>query len=355
MRKKYLEGLSFVALLLLITSACNKDFGPGDAVDYRNTVKSKVDELPQFSFYKKLYQFIDSSTDAIKPSTISPGTTYPLIGAALGSNSVTAFIPTNDVFINNGITSITINGAINPALIPFISRDSALANDRVTLNSLRTFAAYFISNSLVEQATFSTDSFQVKSVTGVATDSLFIRKMGNDFLINANAKVDVGNGMSMRNGRLYAINDLLTPTYAGTFIALARVDTSLTLFNRALTRANDPAITQTANNITIRSTIFAPTNQAFIQAGYTASVIAATPPATLRTLLKHHIIRQRMFTTDLTDGSSLLMLDGTTVTIAATPVPTIKSLNTPDPANLLLSNILVARGIVHKIDRVLIP
>ena len=354
MRKKYLEGLPFIALLLLITTACNKDFGPGDAVDYRNTVKSKVDELPQFSFYKQLYQFIDSSTDAAKPSAISPGTTFPLIGAALGSNFVTAFIPTNDVFINNGITSITVNGAINPALIPFVSRDSALANSRVTLNSLRTFAAYFISNSLVEQANFS-DSFRVKAVTGVATDSLFIRKMGNDFLINANAKVDVGGGISMRNGSLYAINNLLTPTYAATFIALARADTSLTLFNQALTRANDAAITQTANNITIRSTIFAPTNQAFIQAGYTASVIATTPPATLGTLLKHHIIRQRLFTTDLTDGSSLLMLDGTAVTIAATPVPTIKSLNTPVPANLLSSNILVARGIVHKIDRVLRP
>lgn len=354
--KNYFAGICSIALLFTATTACNKkDSGPDVVIDYQNTIKSKIDTLPQFSFFKQLYQFIDSSTNATKPATIPQGTTYPLIGPALGSNFITAFIPTNDVFINNGITSITVNGSINPALIPFISRDSAIANSRVTPTALRTFASYFIVNSLLEKTDFSTDSIRAKALTGFGSDSLFIRRSNAQFFVNANAKVDVDSVLSARNGRLYPVKSLLTPTYAGTFIALAKADTSLTLFNQALTRANDASITQAANAASVRTTVFAPTNQAFIQAGYSAAVIAATPPATLGTLLRHHIVKQRLFTTDLTDGSSLQMMDGTSVTVAATPTPTIKSLNTPSPANLLSSNIIVARGLVHKIDRVLKP
>ena len=77
-----------------------------------------------------------------------------------------------------------------------------------------------------------------------------------------------------------------------------------------------------------------------------------SPLADLVAILKHHIVGARVFSTDLTDGA-VTTLNGD-VTISATN-GTITD-GSGGTANLTSSlNILGTNGVVHVIDKVLIP
>ena len=312
--KKYSKIGLFLLLGLITFSACNKDFGDGEVINYDNTVKSKIDSLPQFSFFKELYKYCDSLTTSTKGDVVPVGTTYPSVGGALGSNFITGFIPTNDAFKANGIETILVNGKLNPALLPFLLRDSLskVANLQ-SAGVIRNFLTYNLNNRVLDPSVFS-DNITLKALTAAAVDTVFIRKTGADYFVNGFSKIDVGSVLNAKNGRLYATNNLVTPVYNGQFIQLIKLDTSLTLFNLAITRAADATITATANTTTIYNTVFAPTNQAFIEAGFNTAAINAATPAALSAILKHHIIRQRLFTNDLVNGP-LTMFSGTAITI----------------------------------------
>jgi uncharacterized surface protein with fasciclin (FAS1) repeats len=335
---------------LSIFSACNKDFGEGDLITYDNTVKSKIDSLPQFSFFKELYKYCDSLTTSTKADVVPVGTTYPSVGGALGSNFITGFIPTNEAFKANGIATILVNGKLNPVFAKFLTRDTAAAN-LTSANVIRNFLMYNLNNKVLDPSVFS-DNINIKALTAGAVDTVYIRKIGADYFVNGFSKIDVGSVLNGKNGRLYATNSLVTPVYNGQFLQLVKLDTSLSLFNLALTRANDATITATANTATIFNTTFAPTNQAFIDAGLNTAAINAATPAALAAILKHHFIRQRLFTNDLVDGS-LTMLSGTAITITTGSAITIKSANTTGTVNIVGNNINYARGIMYKIDKVL--
>lgn len=349
--KKYTKiGLClFFGLALL---ACNKDFGEGELITYDNTVKSKIDSLPQFSYFKTLYKYCDSLTTSVKGEVIPVGMTFPSIGGTLGSYFVTGFIPTNDAFKANGIESILVNGRLNPAFMRFITRDTLTANLR-SAQAIRNFITYNLNSRVLDPSAF-TDNFTVKALTPVAADSAYIRKVGADYFVNGIAKIDVGSVLNGKNGRLYAINSLVAPIYNSSFLQLARIDTSLTLFNLALTRANDATITATANTATIFSTTFAPTNQAFIAAGLDAAAINAATPAALAAILRHHFIRRRLFVNQMADGP-LTMLSNTPITISTGSNVTIKSANTTGTVNVVGNHINYVRGIMYKVDKVLRP
>ena len=106
--KKYSKIGLFLFIGLITFNACNKDFGDGDLINYDNTVKSKIDSLPQFSLFKELYKYCDSLTTSTKADVVPVGTTYPSVGGTLGSNFITGFIPTNDAFKANGIETILV-------------------------------------------------------------------------------------------------------------------------------------------------------------------------------------------------------------------------------------------------------
>jgi hypothetical protein len=208
---------------------------------------------------------------------------------------------------------------------------------------------------LVEVSDFN-DSLLSRTISGIGADTLYFKKFNNDFLIDANIKVDLSQYKSFKNGNLYAINNLRVPVYAQTAIALVRVDTTMSLFNQALVRIpTSDTISRVVNNAQLQNTFLVPTNAAFRAAGYTTASIAALPIATVIALIRHHIVtRQKIFTTNFQAGT-LRMLDGTDIIVEVSPNLTFKSLNTASPAAIISPNILVARGIVNKIDMVLRP
>jgi len=103
-------------------------------------------------------------------------------------------------------------------------------------------------------------------------------------------------------------------------------------------------------------TVFAPTNQAFIKAGFAdANAINAADPNALTSILTYHVIAGRIFSSDLTNGETPATVNGETVTISLSGGPTVKGKSNSSPSNIIATDIVATNGVVHVIDQVLLP
>jgi uncharacterized surface protein with fasciclin (FAS1) repeats len=105
--------------------------------------------------------------------------------------------------------------------------------------------------------------------------------------------------------------------------------------------------------------VFAPTNDAFISAGFSASAIAAADPAVLARVLSYHVVPGRVFSTQLTDGVTPATLLGPTATVrinvAGNNVTVTGQGNGTNAATVIGANNLTSNAVVHVINRVLLP
>lgn len=346
-----------LGLILLLSNACNKEFGKGDLLDNKNTIKEKIDTDPNLSFFKELYQYHDSILNANKPAVISVGTRIPTVGGTLASEGITAYIPNNAAFIANGVNFIKKDSLLNGELLKFISLTNNYTDNKLPVDLLTQFLGNLITNLPVEPADFQLQA-RFKTLGGFPNDSLFVNFLNGEVIFNSKAKVNLASKTTVRNGNLYIIDNLVTPVFDGQFIQAIAVDTSLSLFRQALVRANtpaDPLINGSANTGTIRATVFAPTNQAFRDAGITSASINTMPLATLRLLIQNHIIRQRIFSTQFVSGT-LNMVNNRPITVNVGSTLTVTSPGSAStPATVVNADNLVVRGVIHKIDKVLKP
>ena len=105
-------------------------------------------------------------------------------------------------------------------------------------------------------------------------------------------------------------------------------------------------------------TVFAPTDAAFVsllgELGLTAEELLASPD--LSTILLYHVLGQEVFSTDLADGLSVDMLAGGSITFDLSGAPAIiDGQGREVPLNTGLLDIKATNGVVHVIDRVLLP
>ena len=95
-------------------------------------------------------------------------------------------------------------------------------------------------------------------------------------------------------------------------------------------------------------TLFAPTDQAFADAGIDLAALN-TPEgkATLTDILLHHVHAGSVQASDITEGMMLQMVNGDNATLSLTP-----GIN---GANITLADVATSNGIIHVIDTVLMP
>jgi uncharacterized surface protein with fasciclin (FAS1) repeats len=102
--------------------------------------------------------------------------------------------------------------------------------------------------------------------------------------------------------------------------------------------------------------VFAPTNAAFRAAGFaTVNDINNADPATLTSILTYHVIAGRIFSSDLTQGAQPTTLNTGKLTISLTGGATVKGNSNTVASNIIATNIMATNGVVHVIDRVLLP
>jgi uncharacterized surface protein with fasciclin (FAS1) repeats len=155
---------------------------------------------------------------------------------------------------------------------------------------------------------------------------------------------------------IHAINRVLMPA-TGTIVQTAISNPNLSLLVAAVLRASQ-GTTNVAAALSGAGplTVFAPTNQAFINAGFAdADAINAADPTTLTTILTYHVIAGRIFSSDLVNGETPATLNGETVTIELSNGAQVKGQSNSTPSNIIQTNILASNGVVHVIDQVLLP
>ncbi|GAB4093872.1 fasciclin domain-containing protein [Flaviaesturariibacter terrae] len=249
----------------------------------------------------------------------------------------TIFAPTDSAFNAAGITASTVSS--------------------VPVETLRTLLRNHILSGRTTQLSFLPGPNAV--YTNLNRDSLFVTGVNGVFYVNGRKVLQTD--ITANNGVIHKINGVLAPAM-GNFMTTAGAIPNLSFFVAAVNRAG---LANTFNAVGNRWTVFAPTNAAFQAAGYAdLAAINAADPTTLGNLLKYHALpggslvasNRIAFSPDLARYAtmSVATVQGTNVTIGAGGT-TVKGTSNTTAANIGMSDILYRAGVLHVIDRVLLP
>ena len=147
------------------------------------------------------------------------------------------------------------------------------------------------------------------------------------------------------NGIIHVIDTVLTPSDAPNDATRTAICTGVhTSLVAALIQAELVETLQGEGPFTI----FAPTDQAFADAGIDLSVYA-TPEgkAQLSDILLYHVHAGTVLSSDLTEGMTLPMVNGKNATISL--------VTGIDGANITTADVITSNGVIHVIDKVIIP
>jgi uncharacterized surface protein with fasciclin (FAS1) repeats len=176
----------------------------------------------------------------------------------------------------------------------------------------------------------------------------YIIRNGNNVYINGTPVVSAD--IAAKNGVVHAIDRVLLPP-AGNIVEVAAANPNFTYLVAAVQTAGLVDALSGAGPLTV----FAPTNQAFIDAGFpTIASIEAAPASALIPILTYHVVAGRTFSSDLMNGQMLNMLSGGMTTISLTNGAQIDGANSA-PSNIIQTDVLATNGVIHAIDRVLLP
>ncbi|MBL7873088.1 MAG: fasciclin domain-containing protein [Cyclobacteriaceae bacterium] len=257
------------------------------------------------------------------------------------SNELTLFAPTNAAFNAAGITALPSNTTEGNALLTSILAYHVVAGEYEV-------KAADIANGPSSAITFGGSRIYLsKGTTGV--------------FINGTTQVTTTD-IQGSNGIVHVINRaLIPPTQTIAEIVVANTSAPSPQFTQllaALARTDgqgEDDLLAAVSASTGELTVFAPTDAAF-QALYTSLQVANVneiPLETLIAVLKKHVVGVRRFSTDLVSGAVPTLNGNVTVNTTALTVAG----GSGDPANLVatLLNIQAKNGVIHVIDKVLLP
>lgn len=296
---------------VLMLSSCKKDDDPQPTPT--NTITDVVVNTASYSVLK------EAVVKANLASTLS------------GAGPFTVFAPDNTAFSNAGISSSTV-----------ASLSATQLSDLLLYHTIgsKILAANVPAGPNAKVVTAGGDSvFVTKNTAGVFVNGIPV----------AQADIAADNGVIHRLSK--ALNKP-SGTIVQTAVAAAGGDNGLDSLVVAVTTAG--LGTTLSSNIL---TVFAPTNKAFrdLLTALSLPNIKSIPLATLTAVLTYHVVGGRAFSSDLVAGP-LTMFAGGTTTISLTGSATIKGNgNGTSASTIITTNIMCRNGVVHVIDRVLLP
>jgi len=255
-----------------------------------------------------------------------------------GAGPFTVFAPDDAAFAASGITTAVLNSLTAP--------------------QVQNILLYHTIGSKILAANVPAGP-NAKVITA-SGDSVFVTKNATGVYVNG-IKVNTAD-ISADNGVIHTIGKVLIPA-AGNIVETAvasRLDSLVKAVTRATTApGGDPTLASTLSSA--RLTVFAPTNAAFTQllSALSLAKIDDIPVATLLAVLRYHVVGGRAFSSDLSNGNLPMLAGGNTVinlTNGTAGGPTITGNgNGANKSNIITTNIVCRNGVVHLIDRVLIP
>lgn len=304
--------LCYCAIALLFIFSCKKD----SAIKTASSVsiyQIAVEDPTNFSFLKT----------AIKKAG--------LVKKLSGEGAYTIFAPTNTAFKNAGFAdTIAVQNADSAMLSQMLSYH--LLDQKQTMSALPVGAS--------KLTTLTGKSLSVsKSSTGVIT---------------INGAIITSMDHAASNGILHVVNRVLAPPVAD-IATMVNTNGNLTYLAAAITRASQGStnFSQLLSG-TAPYTFFAPTNSAFVSAGYaTVAAVTAADPNVLAALLNYHLVSGQTLSPEFADSSSVASLKTNALYFnqPSTGSTTVNGvLFNGSNANNLATN-----GVVHILTKVLVP
>ena len=301
-------------------------FGVGDSV----TVNGATVTLPDVATSNGVIHVIDKvlmPTDTpndiprtaqctgIHDSLVAAVIEAELLETLQGEGPFTIFAPTDQAFLDAGIDLSSVEKA-----------------------ELRDLLLYHVVSGEVA----STDLSDCMTATAFNGQPLAFT-VGDSVLVN-DATV-TSPDVATSNGIIHVIDSVLSPSDAPNDATRTAVCTGEhTSLVAALIQAELDATLQEDGPFTI----FAPTDEAFTNAGIDLAVLD-TPEGKeqLSNILLYHVHAGTILSTDIEEGMTLQMVNGKNATLSL--------LTGIDGANITSADILTSNGVIHVIDKVIIP
>ena len=258
-----------------------------------------------------------------------------LVDALSGTDQLTVFAPTNAAFS----TLLTSLGYTKLEDVPVDALKNILLN-HVVSGEVRSSA---LTTGYVESLLpFGTTSSYVNNYVDVTSGV----KIGGASVTTAN--VDASNGV------VHIIDKVIVPP---TVVNQALNNPNFSTLVAALTRSDLSVDYVTVLSGTGPFTVFAPTNAAFtaLLAELSVASLNDIPAATLDAVLQYHVVNgANVLSTQLTDEQVVNSLEGTSFRIDLTGGAKIVDANNR-VANIIVTDVQASNGVVHAIDKVILP
>jgi transforming growth factor-beta-induced protein len=262
----------------------------------------------------------------------------------LNSSKKTLFAPDNAAFAAAGFSSAT-----------------ALPSTPAAIDAI---LAYHVLGSEVRAAGLPNVAAPGNSAITTLGGTFYLSNRSDGVFINGRTQI-TKTDISASNGVVHLINRTLVPpsqTIKDIAIALSTAATGAEFKSlvAALSKLAAADILAAAGNASSNLTLFAPTDAAFAASGID---LATVPDATLVAVLQKHLITiipniaptGRVFSRDLVSGAVPTLNGNVTIDAAAATVTSggvTAKIATTTPA---LINVLGTNGVIHTIDKVLLP
>lgn len=304
-----------VAVVGMLPVACTKDDDPNPQPE------------------KTIVEVVTSDNDF---SLLAAAVTHAgLVQTLSGSGPFTVFAPTNDAFVAAGL-------------------NSAAAIQALPAETVRGILMYHVLGQAVPAASIP-EAANTPIETAAEVDAYVTRKSDGSASINGSAVLQAD--VMATNGIIHVINKVLMPPMGNAVEALMDND-NFSMLVAAVVRASEGS-TNVAEVLMGEGpfTIFAPTNQAFIDAGFSSvAAIQAADPDILTTILTYHVIPALVFSTDLVDGATPTTVNGENLSISLTDDGAMVAGNGNEtPSSITQADWVTENGVVHTIDQVLMP
>lgn len=258
-----------------------------------------------------------------------------LVDALSGTDQLTVFAPTNAAFS----TLLTSLGYTKLEDVPVDALKNILLN-HVVSGEVRSSA---LTTGYVESLLpFGTTSSYVNNYVDVTSGV----KIGGASVTTAN--VDASNGV------VHIIDKVIVPP---TVVNQALNNPNFSTLVAALTRSDLSVDYVAVLSGTGPFTVFAPTNAAFtaLLAELSVASLNDIPAATLDAVLQYHVVNgANVLSTQLTDEQVVNSLEGTSFRIDLTGGAKIVDAN-DRVANIIITDVQASNGVVHAIDKVILP
>jgi uncharacterized surface protein with fasciclin (FAS1) repeats len=275
----------------------------------------------------------DNNNDQNITSIVSNNPNFSLLALAINragltstintSNNITVFAPDNEAFAAAGITESAINS--------------------LPVETLAAILKYHVVSSSINSTAVPTSA----AVATLEGRKLFASKNANGVFVNG-IKVKQAD-VSASNGIIHVISKVMMPP-TQTIAEIASTNPDFSLLLAAVVRAGLATAVSSEGNYTV----FAPTNAAFNAAGFnSAADINNADQALISTVVRYHVLPTTVFASDVMNGN-VNSLQGGALQIST--APSVKIASSTNPAsNIVSADIIATNGVIHVVNRVLLP